>query len=158
MPRGLPPLWHIGIVVADIETAAADFERRWGVATEDLIEMSFAGATYRGEKTTLTAIYGFIRSGGSEIELIQPVSTPSPYADFLAANGGDGAHHIAYVVDAIDPYLAQLAAAGQAPEVVLDAPVTADQGGRFAYVEGVAHGPAVELVELPEGFSLPSAG
>jgi hypothetical protein len=30
----LPPLAHAGLVVSDLATTAADFERRWGVKTE----------------------------------------------------------------------------------------------------------------------------
>jgi catechol 2,3-dioxygenase-like lactoylglutathione lyase family enzyme len=147
----LPPLHHVGIVVADLEAAAEDYRRRWGVETVDVAEMTFSGVTYEGrEIAALTATYGFVRTGASEIEFIQPGSRPSPYADFLERNGGDGLHHLAYVVERAEPYLEQLAEAGAALEILLDAPLGAGRG-RFIYVDGVAHGPAVELIELSEG-------
>jgi methylmalonyl-CoA/ethylmalonyl-CoA epimerase len=145
----LPPLHHVGIVVADIEAAAEDYRRRWGVETVDVTEMTFTGVTYEGREIALTATYGFVRTGASEIEFIQPGSSPSPYADFLDRNGGDGVHHIAYVVERAEPYLEQLAEAGARPRIVVDAPL-GDDGGRFVYVDAVAHGPVVELIELSE--------
>jgi methylmalonyl-CoA/ethylmalonyl-CoA epimerase len=145
----LPGLHHVGIVVADLEAAAQDYRRRWGLATEEVAEMTFAGALYEGARIALNATYGFVRSGASEVELIEPGSGPSPYADFLDDNGGDGIHHLAYMVDRIEPYLAQLADAGASPEIILDASLSPD-GGRFVYVDGAAHGPVVELIELSE--------
>jgi len=147
MTLKLPPLLHVGIVVADLEAAAQDYRRRWGVETESVMEMTFPGAGYEGAEIALTATYGFVRTGASEIEFIQSGSTPSPYADFLEQNGGDGVHHLAYMVEAIEPYLEQLAEAGTVPRILLDASL-GDDGGRFVYVDGAAHGPVVELIEL----------
>jgi catechol 2,3-dioxygenase-like lactoylglutathione lyase family enzyme len=150
MTTKLPALLHVGIVVADIEVASQDYRRRWGVETENVAEMTFSGVTYEGREIgALTATYGFVRTGASEIEFIQPGSRPSPYADFLDRNGGDGVHHLAYVVERADAYLEQLSEAGAPPKVVLDAPLGA-AGGRFVYVDGAAHGPMVELIELSE--------
>jgi methylmalonyl-CoA/ethylmalonyl-CoA epimerase len=128
-----------------MEKASRDYERLWGAPTENVYELTSEGALYHGEPTTLVARYGFIRTGASEIELIEPVSAVSPYRDFLRENGGDGAHHLAYMVDAIDPYLDRLREAG-ALDLVLDAPLKT-MGGRFVYVGGAAHGPVIELIE-----------
>jgi catechol 2,3-dioxygenase-like lactoylglutathione lyase family enzyme len=147
MTIALPPLLHVGLVVADMDAASADFERRWGVATERRMDLTPEWATYRGETVAFSARYGFLRSGASEVELIQPLTGSSPYADFLQENGGDGIHHLAYVVDAIDPYLEQLRATDGDVAILLDAGLPG--GGRFTYVEGAAHGTVVELIELP---------
>jgi catechol 2,3-dioxygenase-like lactoylglutathione lyase family enzyme len=144
MDLKLPPMLHVGIVVADMEKAAADYERLWGVETEGIVELEGTAATYRGEPITLSARYGFIRSGASEIEFIEPLSEPSPYSDFLRANGGDGIHHLAYLVDDIDPYLEHF---GAEAELLLDAAMPGD-GGRFVYVDGVAHGATIELIQM----------
>lgn len=147
MTLTLPPLHHIGLVVASFDRAADDFRRRWGVQTDDVMELDHADAVYRGTPTSVAARYGFIRTGASEIELIEPLSSPSPYADFLEHNG-DGIHHLAYVVDAVDPFLGQLADSERPPVIELDAPLAG--GGRFVYVAGAAHGPSVELIEVTE--------
>jgi methylmalonyl-CoA/ethylmalonyl-CoA epimerase len=146
MSIALPALLHVGIVVPDMDSAAADFERLWGVETIDRQEMSFENSVYNGQTTTINATYGFIRSGASEVELIEPGEGVSPYSDFLAEHS-EGIHHLAYIVDAIDPYLEQIRAAGHDPRLLLDAPIPED--GRFVYVDGVAAGTVVELIELP---------
>jgi len=148
MTVALPPLYHVGIVVADMQSAAADFERRWGAPMYRVNDADFPRTVFHGRPTTMSARYGFINTGASEIELIEPLSTPSPYTEFLDANGGDGVHHLAYIVDAIDPYLDQLRALGVDATPLLDAAIGED--GRFVYLERTAHGPVVELIELSE--------
>ena len=148
MRVSLPALTHVGLVVADLDAAAADFRRQWGTAIDHVVELTHHGAIYRGAEIDLTARYGFIRTGGSDVELIEPISTPSPYADFLSSNGGDGVHHLAYFVDAIDPYLEQLAEHRASAVLQLDAPL--GEGERFVYVEGASHGPAVELIQVSQ--------
>jgi len=146
MTVALPPLYHVGIVVADLQAAAADFERLWGAPMYRVNDATFPKTRLHGQETTLSARYGFINTGASEIELIEPLSTPSPYTEFLESNGGDGVHHLAYIVDAIDPYLDRLRAAGVDPTPLLDAAIGGD--GRFVYLDHTAHGPVIELIEL----------
>ncbi len=147
MPLSLPALHHVGIVVEDIATAAADYERRWHVTAGPVYDLTFPGAQVRGRQSELSARYSFIDTGASQIELIQPVSDASPYTDFLEANGGDGVHHLAYFVDSIDDHLDQLRTAGEPTDFVLDA--VAPGAGRFVYLDGLAHGPVIELIENP---------
>jgi methylmalonyl-CoA/ethylmalonyl-CoA epimerase len=150
MPFALPPLAHVGIVVADLERAAADYERRWGVTTEPVQDMDLADARLHGQQARTSARYGFISTGASQIELIQPLAAPSPYTEFLEANGGDGVHHLAYIVDGIDPFLEHLQEVGETVEVGFTTSFTFPGlgSGRFTYIDGVMHGPVVELIEL----------
>jgi hypothetical protein len=148
MTVALPPLYHVGIVVADMDTAAADFERRWGAPMYRVNDAHFPRSRFHGQVISMSARYGFINTGASEIELIEPLSTPSPYTEFLQDNGGDGVHHLAYIVDAIDPYLDQLRDVGIDASPLLDAAIGED--GRFVYLERTAHGPVIELIELSE--------
>ena len=76
MPFALPPLAHVGIVVADLERAAADYERRWGVTTEQVQDLALDDARLHGKQAGASARYGFISTGASQIELIQPLSAP----------------------------------------------------------------------------------
>ena len=148
MVLALPKMHHVAIVVADMEAAAADFQRRWGVSIEDVRDYVTTDAPYRGDRVTFTARFGFIRTGGAQIEVIQPVEGRSPYTDFLAANNGDGVHHLAYIVESIDAYLQQLTDIGEPPSIQLDVPFAGS--GRVIYIEHVAHGPVIELVEMPK--------
>jgi hypothetical protein len=125
--------------------ASADFENRWGVTTERVIDLDCEDAVFRGTKARVRARYGFIATGASEIELIQPLDDgPNPYNEFLAEKG-EGVHHLAYVVESITAYIDRLEGADH--KIVLDAALPL--GGRFLYVEGAAHGPMVELIEIP---------
>jgi methylmalonyl-CoA/ethylmalonyl-CoA epimerase len=142
----LPALYHVGIVVRDMAAASADFEARWGVTTERVFELDAPRAVFRGAESRLRARYGFIATGASEIELIEPLDDgPNPYTEFLAEHG-EGVHHLAYIVDSIDAHLSRLPVADRIG-VILDAALP--MGGRFTYVEGAAYGPVVELIELP---------
>jgi hypothetical protein len=146
VPLALPPLLHIGFVVADLDSASRDFRDRWGLETEDQLDLHVSDAVFRGAPVKFSARYAFIRSGSSEIELIQPLSGTSPYSEFLASNGGDGLHHLAYVVEVIEPFLAQLGRTGGA-DVLLDARLPG--AGRFVYVQGAPQGTVIELIEIP---------
>lgn len=59
---------------------------------------------YMGKKADFKAKFCFIKTGPVEIEIIQPVSGESVWADFLKENG-DGIHHIKFEVDSINDTL-----------------------------------------------------
>jgi methylmalonyl-CoA/ethylmalonyl-CoA epimerase len=139
----LPPLLHVGIVVLDLSTAAGDFERRWGTRVTEIADLTLVDALYHGRRSTISLRRGFIKSGASEIELIQPVSS-SPFGDFLRERNGGGVHHLAYSVDDIEPYLSKLNPTST--ELVLDAELPGS-GGRIVCIDGFAHGPAIELIQ-----------
>ncbi|WP_250405536.1 VOC family protein [Streptomyces cellostaticus] len=145
MPISLPPLFHVGIVVEDFDRAVADYKNRWGVEAEQITDLEFPTAEFHGEEASSSARYGFIRTGASEIELIQPLSGRSPYTEFLELHG-EGVHHLAYVVASIDQYLKSLRAAGEAARVTFDASVA--EQTRFVYLDELAHGPTIELIEM----------
>ena len=151
----LPPLAHVGIVVSDLERAAADYERRWGVKTEPVADMSLNDARLRGKPARTSARYGFIDTGASQIELIQPLEAPSPYTEFLEANGGDGVHHLAYIVDDIAAFLEPLQEFGEPVDVEFTTSFAFPGigSGRFTYINGLMHGPVLELIELTEAAS-----
>ncbi|MBP2334894.1 catechol 2,3-dioxygenase-like lactoylglutathione lyase family enzyme [Saccharothrix coeruleofusca] len=145
MPITLPALHHIGIVVPDSAAAAADFARRWGVTAGEPFDLNLSEALFRGVPTDVSARYRFIDSGASQIELIEPLSSSSPYTEFLEGRG-EGVHHLAYFVARIDAYLGGLRDAGEPVDVLFDAVIPGQ--GRFVYLEGLANGPIVELVEM----------
>ncbi|WP_413754939.1 VOC family protein [Streptomyces sp. MMBL 11-3] len=139
----LPALHHVGIVVADAEAAALDYERRWGVTAGPIVDLSFSQALLSGVPSDVSARYRFIDTGASQIELIEPTTQPSPYDEVLSAGGG--VHHLAYFVDRIDAYLDHLRGLGDEVEVTFDASVA--DGTRFVYLKGLPYEPAVELIE-----------
>ncbi len=128
-----PALHHVGIVVLDLNSAAADFERRWGTRVTDITDITLHEALYHDRPTTISLRRGLIWSGASALELTQPLSD-SPFSDFLKERKGDGVHHLAYVVDDIDSYLERLKPT--CAELVLDA-TSPGNGSRVVYAQRV---------------------
>ena len=141
----LPPLYHVGIVVADLEGAGRDLERRYGHAQERVFDLQVEDALVHGRRRSFSARYGFIPLGNTDIELIQPLEGESPYTEFLDEHG-EGVHHLAFVVDSIDAHLEHLERESPDLSIMLDATIM-DGASRFVYVEGTAHGAVLELIE-----------
>jgi methylmalonyl-CoA/ethylmalonyl-CoA epimerase len=143
----LPALWHVGIVVRDLDAAIADYERRYGLTVAHRLTLAGEGVL-RGEQIAFETDLAFLSLGNTDIELVSPRPGPSPYARQLDEHG-EGFHHLAFIVESIDEHLAQL---GGEAEVVMES--AAPNGVRFVYVEGTAHGVTIELLENPNGVSL----
>ncbi|WP_399896944.1 VOC family protein [Streptomyces sp. BBFR51] len=88
-------------------------------------------------------------------ELIQPLDGRSPYTEFLDLHG-EGVHHLAYVVGSIDQFLEALRATGEAGRVTFEATIAGQT--RFVYLDGLAHGPAIELIETTGEDAWPRHG
>jgi methylmalonyl-CoA/ethylmalonyl-CoA epimerase len=128
-------LHHVGIVVADLDTALDRYRA-----------LGFGG----GERFVLTeqgVVAVTFHAGDGYVELIQPTDLDSPIAKFLAKRG-DGMHHVAYGVPDLVATLRRLDEAGAR---LIDAvPRRGAHDWRIAFVhpESCA-GVLTELVELP---------
>ncbi|MGH7584096.1 MAG: methylmalonyl-CoA epimerase [Gemmatimonadales bacterium] len=87
-----PAIAHLGIAVADID-AAARFYR-------DVLRVAC-----RGPEEADGARILHLDFGGSEVELLEPLSPDSPIGRFLARRG-PGLHHVCYRVPDLDAALA----------------------------------------------------
>jgi methylmalonyl-CoA epimerase len=94
---------HIGIAVADIETAIAIYSEAFGLRPERIEEV--AGQGIRAYHLPV---------GETRIELLEPLDGESPIARFLARHG-PGIHHIAFAVDDLDAERARMVATGLEP-------------------------------------------
>jgi hypothetical protein len=145
-----PKLYHVGIVVRDIDQASRDNSNRFGLnAVFRRITLHIENALYQGKTVTFSAEFGFIELGNTMLELIQPLGNdPTPYLDALQERG-ENTHHLAYVVPSIDEHL-KMARKSNAPlSVVLDAKLPGGMG-RYVYVDGLLHGVLIELIELAQ--------
>jgi methylmalonyl-CoA/ethylmalonyl-CoA epimerase len=106
---------QIGVVVADVDQSTEALTRIFGIGPfrtldwppPDRADMA-AQRLYYGQHADFTARMAFADLGSIEIELIQPVSGDSIWADFLRDRGG-GIHHIRFNVPDMDPVITYLA-------------------------------------------------
>lgn len=104
---------------------------------------------YRGEPAEFTFRHALAWSGELQIELVQPVSGPSIFADHLAEHG-EGMQHVGIIVLDHAAACETLLARGFTP-VQSAAGFGLDGSGRFAYFEpphGI--GTVVELIDPPK--------
>ncbi len=141
---GLGPIDQVAYVVADLERSLPRYEALFGpfeVGTTPL-----RGCTIRGREADCVLRLAVNRSGPVEIELIQVLEGDTPHAEHLRAHG-EGLHHVRFRVDALEPKLAELEAAGYRTRFAKRfGPAVA-----FAYVETPAElgGSLIELLEMP---------
>ena len=114
----LPRIAHVGIAVADMETALAFYQDVLGIVPQP-------------PETVDGATIVALPMGESEVELLAPVHADTPIGKFLAKRG-PGIHHICYRVADLDAALEACRAAGY--RLVDEVPRTGAAGHRIAFV------------------------
>jgi methylmalonyl-CoA/ethylmalonyl-CoA epimerase len=125
---------HVGIIVPELERAAALFRDRLGVDVGDPQDEPELGLKIL-----------WVRVGGVLLEFVAP-ATPESRAAAAVARGEVGVHHVALEVDGLDELLGELSAAGVP---VRDAtPRPGSHGSRISFLDPAASGGAlIELIE-----------
>jgi methylmalonyl-CoA/ethylmalonyl-CoA epimerase len=119
-----PLIAHVGIAVADLETALAFYRDVLGLEPHPPEEVDGA------------AILS-LPFGASEVELLAPLRPDSPIGRFLAKRG-PGIHHICYRVPDLDAALESCRAAGY--RLIDEVPRIGAGGRRIAFVHPKATG------------------
>lgn len=91
---------HIGIAVRSIDAQRPFYEGALGAVFEGIEEVA-------DQKVRV----GFFRVGDVRLELLEPTEPGSTIAVFLEKRG-EGLHHVAYTVEAIEARIAELKQAG----------------------------------------------
>lgn len=91
---------HIGIAVKSIDAQREFYEQTLGAVFEGIEEVA-------DQKVRV----GFFRVGDVRLELLEPSDPTSTVATFLDKRG-EGLHHIAYTVEAIEDRIAELKESG----------------------------------------------
>jgi methylmalonyl-CoA/ethylmalonyl-CoA epimerase len=124
---------HIAIVVENIEQALAVYR--------DAIGLPLA---HIAEEPAEQVRVAFLPTESGEIELIQPLTSDSGVAKFLAKRG-EGLHHVCLEVDSIEATIREMTARGLE---VLGEPRVNERGETYIFVHPKsAHGVLVELYE-----------
>ncbi len=132
---------HVGIAVED------------STAMRELISRLFGLATGEPEEVGLHRLR-FVDTGGTSLELIEPVNAEAPIAKFLARKGA-GLHHICLRVENIERAMADLRAKGV--EFIDAEPRQGAHGSRIAFIHpSSACGLLVEIKQ-PAGAPVDSA-
>ena len=122
---------HLGVIVADIEEAAAGFRDLLGLP---LVKTE----VYQG-----TLDIAFLPCGDTQVELIQPRDDAGDAAEYLREQG-PGVQHVAFEVEDLEQALAELADRGVG--VVGEAPRPGADDTIIAFLDPAAFGGI--LVEL----------
>jgi methylmalonyl-CoA/ethylmalonyl-CoA epimerase len=96
VPPQFAELNQIGIVVRDLEQSMAQYHRLLGWGPWDVYEYEspwLRDTWVHGEQVDYTFLGAETLVGGIVIELIQPLTGPSIYTEWLATKG-EGLHHI----------------------------------------------------------------
>lgn len=126
---------HVAIAVHDLDATLAGMKLQYGAEP-----ISRETVESQGVEEAMIAI------GGSNVQVLQPLSPDSPVGRFLVKRG-EGLHHIAFAVPDIDAAIEHLKSTGTR---LIDTEARIGGGGhRIAFVHPSAF--AGTLVELVEG-------
>jgi catechol 2,3-dioxygenase-like lactoylglutathione lyase family enzyme len=104
--------------------------------------------THRGRPADFVANVSLSYAGDTQLELIEPVSGDSVYADFLDT-AGPGLHHVCVEADDLDAFDAKVRDAERDGNRVVSQGVMPG-GLRFAYVSAAGSGvPYIEIAHVP---------
>jgi hypothetical protein len=90
-------LVEIAMVTYDIQKTM-DGLLQFGIGPWQVFEFcpkNTSNQTYRGKPSAFVLKVGFAQSGSMILELMEPVSGPNIFSEFLEAHG-EGIHHVAY--------------------------------------------------------------
>ncbi|MDQ4044789.1 MAG: methylmalonyl-CoA epimerase [Chloroflexota bacterium] len=128
-------LHHVGVVVDDLEAAAAQYTALGFVD----------GERFSVPEQAIEAIV-YVAGEGNYVELISPTDPEGPIARFMGKRG-EGMHHVAYLVDDIEATLARLHDAGI--RLIDESPRKGTHGWTIAFVHPEStHGVLTELVQV----------
>ena len=121
-------LAQIAWVVKDLAVAQKFFKEAMGVdnfSKPDIIHLEEFESTYYGEPCDGESLVSTAYSGGTFIELIQPLSGRSIFKDYLDKNPAGGVHHIAYSIPVadLDKVIAEMATKGLPIITSVDHPI-----------------------------------
>ena len=137
-------IYQICFVTRDLEATQAFLHEHAGVGRFRVFpDPSFRELTYRGEPADFRINLSLGYAGDTQFEVIEPISGPSLYTEFLESSG-PGLHHLGFLVEDFDRAARGYEANGY--RVVQSGVFGA--ATRFAYYDTMAQcGAIMELIE-----------
>ncbi|WP_159931118.1 VOC family protein [Oceanicoccus sp. KOV_DT_Chl] len=136
-------LAHVGHVVTDMDAALANFKRVYGVTDDDIrIPANPPGVE-------VMTNFAFVTVGGTEFELIEPVSEYFKELLLAMPSGMAGINHVAYLVSDIEAAVAALEKVGIVPGHVTPNGVVDFGEKKLCYLDPNSTGDLlIELIEI----------
>jgi catechol 2,3-dioxygenase-like lactoylglutathione lyase family enzyme len=101
----LPPLEHVCVVVEDIEKTSKFLSSIWGLGPWEIMDYVPTREEITVGPFPMSLKWTLARLGPIVLELIQPVTGRTVWAEFLEANG-EGLHHLAFSMPNYDEMVA----------------------------------------------------
>ena len=147
---------QVGIVVKDVDKTMKRYWTQFGIGPWRVFTLGpgMKDTTYHGKPCEFSLKVAVTRIGELAIELLQPLSGPTPLKDFLAEHG-EGVQHFGIFVDNLEQATAEMSARGY--ETTMSAKGLGTQGdGGSAYFDTAADvGTVLELIEMPAEMQTP---
>lgn len=143
------PFHQVAYTVEDLDAAVRHWSDVLGVGPWSVWTMApdvLSDAHYQGEEAVFGIRHALAWSGDLQVELVQPLSGPSIFADQLATSG-PGLNHIGRLVEDREAERAELLAHGY--RAVQGATFGASRDGRFEYFAAPDGGAVIELIHPP---------
>jgi len=140
----LPDVSQIGVILVDMDRAVEYYQKTIGLGPFIHAGRVFSFLEYRGERVESKWLMAFASLGHLELELIQTVSGPTIFDEFLR-RGGEGLHHLGFDVKDLEASLERCRA------IHIDVLMQGRfEGGGFAYLDTEKIGGVVfELIQRP---------
>ena len=157
LAAGVRSVDQVAVVVQDLDRAMERYWSQLGIGPWDVYTYGphrLSRMTFRGQDRPHTMKLGLAFVGPTMYELIESVSGPSIYDEFLQQRG-EGLHHLGYYVDDIDQAIAAMESRGY---VLLQSGrgFGTDRDGAYAYFDTERDlGCILEAIELPRQMPPP---
>lgn len=142
-----PAVRQLGVIVADVEIAAAQLEEQ-GIGPFFIASDKLKFWTERGKNKTFSGKLGMAIYKGYEVELLEPGVGSTFYKSCVDERGRMVVQHLGFLVDDVDAYRQELGKSGCSTWVrgqIKSFPIVTD----FAYMDTVAQaGIILEFIDM----------
>jgi methylmalonyl-CoA/ethylmalonyl-CoA epimerase len=150
----LKQVLQVCVVVKDIQKSMERYWEVFGIGPWDIYTFQPPGLTeptIRGNPEPYTMKLATAQVGSVQWELIEPLTGPSIYAEFLEEHG-EGLHHVACLVDDFDQTVAALEKHDMG--ILMGGNW---KGATYAYMDTEkALGAIIEIYKMPPGLEMPA--
>ena len=156
-PPNIGAIDQVAVVVRDLDAAMERYWTQLGIGPWSVYTYGphrLSHMTFRGGEQPYVMKLALAYVGATMYELIEHVTGPSIYEEYLAQRG-EGLHHLGYYVESIDAEIARMAALGY-PLLQSGRGFGVDGDGAYAYFDTESDlGCIVEAIEPPRQMPEP---